>query len=181
MKFNKKDLLDKLENEINRQLDIVVQNIQNLDNEAVLKQNKEGKWSIAQNLKHLNFYFDFYNPAIQSGLNKATKTQSEETFKSNWLGNYFSDAMDYRKDKKMKAFKAFIPEKDLNAAEVIQDFINNQEEFLRLIREARNYNISGTKIPISLTKWIKIKIGDALRVVSYHNERHFASMGFTTE
>ena len=29
-----------------------------------------------------------------------------------------------------------------------------------------------TRIPISINKWIKIKLGDTFRFVIYHNERH---------
>jgi len=35
-------------------------------------------------------------------------------------------------------------------------------------------DIGKTKTAISISKWIKLKLGDTLRVVIYHNQRHMA-------
>jgi uncharacterized damage-inducible protein DinB len=165
-------LIDRLEAELNRQINVVVEQFQNLGEEALNKRGENGGWSIAQNLEHLNLYFNYYNPAIEKALTQAKKDNGAELFKSGWLGNYFTRSMDYRNNKKIKAFKDYIPEERLNAAEVVQTFIENEEKLLQLIRKAKSYNLTTISIPISLTKWITMRLGDVFQFVILHNERH---------
>lgn len=37
---------------------------------------------------------------------------------------------------------------------------------------ARNKDLGKIKTSISISKWIKLKLGDTFRVIIYHNERH---------
>ena len=43
---------------------------------------------------------------------------------------------------------------------------------LQLLSLAHDKNLNNIRIPISINKWIKIKLGDTFRFVIYHNERH---------
>lgn len=169
---NKIELIDRLEQEVDRQLEIVVNQFQSLSEAKLLQSSKTGCWSIAQNLKHLNMYFEYYIPQIERALAEATKSNSEIEFKSTWLGSYFTKSMDYRTSKKIKAFKDYIPDLDLNTAKVISEFIEHQETLLQQIRKSKDYNLSKIKIAISLTKLIKLRLGDVFQFVVMHNERH---------
>ncbi len=166
------DLLARLEMELDRQINIVVAQFQNLSEAELNKVGENGEWSIAQNLEHLNMYFDYYNLVIRQALANAKEDIGAEQFRSGWLGNYFSRSMDYRTGKKIKAFKDYIPEKRLNARMVIQTFIQHEEELLQLIRKAKSYNLTKIRIAISLTKWITMRLGDVFQFVILHNERH---------
>ena len=172
------ELLDRLENELDRQINVVVKQFQNLSDDQLNKPGPNRGWSIAQNLEHLNMYFAYYNPAISNALAKAKEDLSAEQFKSGWLGSYFSNSMDYRNKKKIKAFKDYIPEEKLNSAEVIQTFIQNEEELLQLLRKAKRYNLTKIRIAISLTKWITMRLGDVFQFVILHNERHLEQASF---
>ncbi|MDF1697184.1 MAG: DinB family protein [Saprospiraceae bacterium] len=165
-------LLDRLETELDRQINLVVDQFQNLDDSLLNKQSEGGGWSVAQNLEHLNFYFNYYNPAIKRALQKAIEDKNANTFHSGWLGSYFSKSMDYRTNKKVKAFSDYIPQEQLDSARVIQDFIQNEEDLLQLIRKAKNYNLTKIRLPISLSKWITMRLGDVFQFVLLHNERH---------
>lgn len=41
-----------------------------------------------------------------------------------------------------------------------------------LLDQAQKINLSSVKTAISLTSLVKIKLGDTLRFMIYHNERH---------
>ena len=162
-KVSRIELIGRLETEIDRQINVVVDQFQNLSDDQLNRGGISGGWSIAQNLEHLNLYFDYYIPAIKLALEKAQEDTDAEEFKSGWLGNYFSNAMDYRNNKKIKAFKDYIPSVKLDSNKVVLDFIQNEENFLELIRKANNYNLTKIRLPISLTKWITMRLGDVFQ------------------
>ena len=169
---SRKALLERLEAEIDRQITIVIEQFQNLNHQELNRQGEKGGWSIAQNLEHLNRYFDYYIPAIKAALSSSGKDIEASQFHSGWLGNYFTQSMDYRKGNKMKAFKDYVPQPELDASKVVQDFIQNEETFLQLIRQATDYNLTKIRLAISLTRWIKMRLGDVFQFVTLHNERH---------
>ena len=55
---------------------------------------------------------------------------------------------------------------------VLADFIGQQQQFLQLLERARKVNIGKVKTGTSLSRMIRLKLGDTLRFVAYHNERH---------
>ncbi len=169
---NRQDLLNRLEEELDRQINLVVEKFQNLSDQKLNKPGENGGWSIAQNLQHLNLYFDYYNPAITVALDNAKTDEKATVFKSGWLGSYFTNMMDYRTNKKVKAFKEYIPDQNLDATVVVQRFIQNEEELLQLLRKAKSYNLTKIRVAISLTQWITMRLGDVFQFVILHNERH---------
>ena len=50
--------------------------------------------------------------------------------------------------------------------------LNGQKDFLQLIRTASSYNLTKIRLPISLTKWVTMRLGDVFQFVTMHNERH---------
>ena len=62
---------------------------------------------------------------------------------------------------------------DLNET-VIERFLDQQLKTLELLDNARKVSLDKTKTAISISKLIKLKLGDTFRVIIYHNERHIA-------
>src|SRR5690606_40886810 len=95
------------------------------------------------------------------------------TFKSSWLGNYVAKSMlPKEKLNKMKTFKSMDPAgSDLNK-NVLNRFIAQQNTLLDLLEAARKVSLTKTKTGISITPWLKLRLGDTFRVVIYHNLRH---------
>jgi hypothetical protein len=54
----------------------------------------------------------------------------------------------------------------------LEKFINHQHKIIELLNHAKTVNLDKTKTSISFSKLIKIRLGDAFRVVIYHNQRH---------
>ena len=56
--------------------------------------------------------------------------------------------------------------------ETINRFIVQQQKTLDLIEIARSKDLTKIKTAISISKWIKLRLGDTFKVVIYHNQRH---------
>lgn len=164
-------LLAALEQRTESHLSEAINSFQNLNEKKLLQPAVNGGWSIAQCLEHLNRYGNYYLPVIQKGLEQ--EFPADDKFKSTWLGNYFIKMMDPDSGaKKIKTFKEYSPTPTLNAYAVVAEFIHQQETLLKYLRAARNKDLNKIKIAISLTKWIKLKLGDTFQFLIAHNERH---------
>lgn len=132
----------------------------------------EESWSILECFEHLNLYGDFYIPEIKTQI-ESSKTDPKEKFKSGILGNYFAKSMLPKEQlNKMKTFKDKNPLGSELGHSTIERFISQQEQMLTLLDQSRAIDLTKTKTGISISKWIKLKLGDTFRVVIYHNERH---------
>ena len=74
--------------------------------------------------------------------------------------------------RKIKTFKDKNPANSKLDITSIDNFIIGQKNMLKLIEKARKINLQKTKTNISISKIIKLRLGDTLRFVIYHYERH---------
>jgi hypothetical protein len=129
-------------------------------------------WSILECIEHLNLYGDFYIPEIKKRIDNS-KSMAPKVFKSGLLGNYFAKLMlPKEKLNKMKTFADKNPFGSELAKTTIDRFIKQQEQLLDLLDKSKKIDLNKTKTGVSISKWIKLKLGDTFRVVIYHNERH---------
>lgn len=129
-------------------------------------------WSALECIEHLNRYGDFYLPELKQRI-KENRTPASPRFKSGVLGNYFAKSLEPKeKLNKMKTFKSMDPSNSKLDKRTVQLFIDQQKQMLSILKQAEKINLSKTKTAISISKWIKLKLGDTLRVVIYHNQRH---------
>ncbi len=144
---------------------------QKSDNDLNWKKDSES-WSVLECLEHLNLYGNYYIPEFEKTIKNA-KTQSEIQFESSVLGNYFAESLlPKEKLNRMKTFKNKNPlNSDLNK-KGIDRFITQQIQIIDLLNKSRKVSLNKERIKISITKWIKLKLGDTFRVVINHNVRH---------
>jgi len=101
------------------------------------------------------------------------RTVPAKIFKSGVIGNYFVNLIKPKeKLNKMKTLKVNNPVGSVLDKNVIDRFINQQIECLELIEKSKNINLTKTKTAISISKLIKLRLGDTFRFVTAHNERH---------
>lgn len=145
---------------------------QNLSIDSLTSRPDPDKWNVLECLEHLNLYGDFYLPAIERSIATAP-TPSTSIFKSGILGNYFAKSMLPReKTNKMATFKDKNPIGSALGKEVIVRFLDQQHKLLRMLDQCRTINIIKAKTGTSIASWIKLRLGDTLRVVIYHHDRH---------
>jgi hypothetical protein len=172
--MNKNELIDQLLriNEENIQ-DAV--SLRNLKSEILHLRPGEGKWNVLECVEHLLQYGDYYIPEIKAKLQSASPSSTNE-YKSSWLGNYFADVVsplgDNKRAKKMKTLRKTNPINFSPRPQAMDLFIQQQEALKNQLVQSRNYDIEKIKTGISITPWLKLRLGDTFRVVIMHNKRH---------
>lgn len=135
--------------------------------------NKE-QWSILECLEHLNLYGDFYLIEIENQIIKNRNKPGSTTFRSGFLGNYFANLMEVKEGRitKMKTPGDKNPvNRDLSIT-TISRFLKQQEHLVLLLNQSRSIDLTKTRSAISLSRLIKLRLGDTLRFFTYHIERH---------
>lgn len=171
MVFKSIELIEELKEYVKNHISFV-KSLQDISEEKLQIKLNEASWSVVECIEHLNLYSVFYNPEIKSKIKK-TNTKGQKVFKSGYLGNKFSlDMLPKEGMKTMSAFKSKNPiHSKLNSVDVLGRFISYQEELLELLDLALNVDLNKVKTSITLPL-LKFKLGDTLRFVIYHNERH---------
>ena len=139
-----------------------------------LRYKKDNQWSILECLEHLNLYGDFYLVEIENRIIKNKNYPGSKVFHSGLLGNYFANLMEVKEGKvtKMRSPKDKNPA-NMNLTETtITRFLQQQEQLVKLLQSCRAMDLTRTKSAISLTRLIKLRLGDTLRFFIYHIERH---------
>lgn len=171
-------LLNNLQQQTEDMLDKAIREWQMVSPAKFTQQPAPGAWSAAQCLAHLNSYGDYYLPAIEQAIRQAGEKQqaSSKQFKPGWLGNYFTNLMEPGESgipsKKMKAPKNHTPDNIENSDAIIASFIEQLERLMGLMEEAKKTDLNKTTVPISIAKFIKLKLGDVFMFLNAHNKRH---------
>jgi uncharacterized damage-inducible protein DinB len=172
--YNSLELLSGLQKDIDS-LQQRINTIQQYDNSILNRQPAPGKWSVAQIIEHLNSYNRYYLPEIERSLN-TKDIPFNKTFKPGLIGNYFTNMMAPKSEQvtnKMKAPKDHTPAPALDSRKVIAEFIAGQLRLAELLKQAEKTDIGRLKVPISISRFIKLKLGDTLRFLITHQQRHF--------
>lgn len=137
------------------------------------KQN-EDTWSILECIEHLNLYGDFYLPEIEARILSQKLNSNKEIFKSGLIGNYFANLMLVKdgKLKKMKSPKDKNPANSVLTLSTFERFLKQMDKLTSLLQQSANVNLTTTKTSISISKQIKLRLGDTFRVLIYHIDRH---------
>ena len=132
------------------------------------------QWSILECLEHLNLYGDFYLVEIEKQIIANRNRPSSTIFQSGFVGNYFANLMEVKEGKitKMKSPKNKNPANMDLTITTISRFLKQQEQLIVLLNSCRSIDLTRAKSAITLTRLIKLRLGDTLRFFTYHIERH---------
>jgi hypothetical protein len=178
MKTRSIEIIDQLQADI-RKLILTAEYLKTDDEASLIRQPGPGKWSVAQALEHLNSYGRYYLPAIEKSMKDSPKPATE-WFKAGWIGDYFTRLMrpgtDGKIGNKMNAPKNHRPSAILDIKAVVKTFMEQQYELLNLLEQAKSTNIGKIRTPISISRFIKLKLGDTFRFLVAHEQRHFVQI-----
>ena len=98
-------------------------------------------------------------------------------FHSGFFANFSTNSMKPNEDGvirfKMKTMKRMEPSKsNIDPRKLFSEFESYQKNMLILIEKSKYYNINKIKITSSIGGIIRFKLGNALRFVIAHNQRH---------
>lgn len=171
MKTNSKNLLADLLAITNSNCQ-AAENFGSLPDDVLNRKPAPEAWSILECLEHLNLYSAFYLPVIEKHLRTNPGNQKAD-FKSGMWGNYLVKMVIPKQGgKKMKTFADMNPSGSRLNRDAIRVFIESQQDFANYIEMANGADLNKAGIPVTFTKFIKLKLGDALRFMAYHNQRH---------
>ena len=175
------DLLEGLRTDT-RQIILQTNHLLREDPETLLQQPAEGKWSVAQVIEHLNSYGRYYLPLVEVSVS-ARKFPPNEFYRPGWLGDYFTNAMKPKINgqitNKMQAPKSHRPSRDIGNDIVLKEFLEQERLLLGLLDKAEGVNLEKSRIPISISRFIKLQLGDTFRFLVAHHQRHFVQVNNT--
>lgn len=150
------------------------------------KRPSSERWSVLDNLEHLNLYNDFYIPTfvkiIDNGKSKGLQPRS--MYRAGWLGAYLTNSMKPKNGKifnKMNTFKDKNPVLTTIPDDVVSRFFEQHRQLLQILKQAGTTDIQGLRMPTTLGSFPKIRLGDGLAFVIGHEERHVLQMQDTLQ
>ncbi len=159
-------------------IDVINKSVKKMSEKQLNWIPNPGVWSVAQVLAHLNEYGRYYHPTFKKKIENTRFTSTKEGFVSSPLGRSAWKSMKLGNAKnvkrKFRAQKGYNPAIDtgLMKGNEFETFIDQQHNLLDIIKLAENVNLRRVKIPISISKIVRLRLGDALLFVTYHNQRH---------
>jgi hypothetical protein len=135
------------------------------------------RWSILECLQHLNLAERFYIRNIQHKIDALGVVQTnpiDQTIESDWLGKVMLYAIDPAMNIKLPAPGMIRPRRadELNPTEVLNQFIELQSTLRDLLDKAVYLDWNQEKVMTMYGNWLKVRLGDALRMLVAHTERH---------
>ena len=141
-------------------------------------QKSTDSWSVKQTFIHLNEYARFYHTEFVKRIEQTRFKEPIPQFVSSPLGKSAWKSMKLGNANNVKrrfhSPKQYNPlvNNQLNEDDTVVNFLKNQLELVHILDSAKQVNLRKVKIPISISKIIRLRLGDALQFVIYHNERH---------
>lgn len=132
----------------------------------------DGGWTALEVLEHVNRYMAIYLPRFERAFNRAPITDYAG-FTPGWMGDKLAKSMlpqDGEVTNKMRTFRSKNPQGAPLDRSVIDVFRADLDRLCRLLAFVSKRELEGkvkTTLPL-----ISIKLGDALRFLVYHTERH---------
>ena len=131
-----------------------------------------GKWSAVECIAHLNRYFEFYGPLLEAALSGAEPQEGPVYFQSGIMGQFFVGIVTPRNGTmKLKAMARMDPATNEGPDEV-KIFQEHLEWFLPILMQCRELDLSRPRVRTAMSPLIRISLGDTLRFIVAHNQRH---------
>ncbi|MEM7104914.1 MAG: DinB family protein [Bacteroidota bacterium] len=157
---------------LSQQVLATTKTFKHLPYEALNFKPDHNTWSILECIEHLNRYGRFYLPEIEDQLLKSTPISKDRIFRSGFLGTYFVKLVRADNPKKMKAPREMDTTGSTLKSNVIDQFVKQLETLIILMDQSKTANLNTIKTAISLTRFVRLRLGDTLRFLVHHNERH---------
>lgn len=166
----------------NRVKNYIKSDIAELSDKKLNWKPNEKKWSALEVVSHLNRVYEKYLDNFELAIGGAPDliNADAQEYQSTLLGRLSIYSMKPKGKKrrfKMKTFDFFNPVSEPEKRnETIDLFIANKERFNDLIKQARNKNLRGIKMPTALGEKMKFYVPECFRFILAHEERHIVQI-----
>ncbi len=174
------EFLDLRKNETVTIIETVKEVFKVLDEKAFHTKPSADSWSISECFIHLNLTLKYYIPQMVKIVHQKDKYPKQtDSFKYSILGKLAVKSMTPKPDQtipyKMKTFVKLKPDlSEGNQHEILQEFLELQENTLDVIDHLKSMSLKKPKIVPFTGPLVKMSIGDALHFMVAHNQRHLA-------
>lgn len=176
--FLSDDLLLNLKNITESNILLVSKKCTHLGENQIKWKPSRDSWSIQEVLSHLNNYSLYYHKLFIEKIQNSKYANIKENFVPSPLGRSAWKSMKLGRLNNIK--RKFRAPKNMNPSlspELIDNdpstnFLKYQEQLITILEDAEKVSLRKVKIPISISKIVRLRLGDALMFVIYHNERH---------
>jgi hypothetical protein len=139
--------------------------------------NEKYAWSAAECFDHLIVTNNQYIPLIEAALEKSSKGNPEEEFKTTFTGRFLLYSVNPDNMKKTKSPRIYRPELKLYTKEVIKFFIDQHNHITALICKSQDKNLSSIKVSSPVTPLLRFNLGEAFQIIIQHDWRHIGQAG----
>ena len=130
-----------------------------------------GKWSIAQNLAHLNFGYPGLDTIASSiAAARAKGILGNGPFRYGWLSTWIMNSQEPPPKRKFKTAKVNTPSPDVDADKALADYFRYTARLAELIQKADGLDLARAKTPFGPLKWFPL--GALLTHMTTHDRRH---------
>lgn len=170
-------LLDDLSGRARETRDAVQTFRDTLSPERLLERPGPDRWSVAECIEHLNVVNEHYVDAAEASVQAATPPLSRpDAYRPGWiLGNRLVDHVHPRHIERKMSAPSFLQPADaaeLDAYAVLDAYLNRADRLLHLLDVSYDHDIGSVRVPSSFTRFIQFKLGDILRMLVFHDQRH---------
>ncbi|WP_281613922.1 DinB family protein [Flammeovirga sp. SubArs3] len=173
MKVNQEQFLQQLIENVEDNLTSVNEYMELSDEELNTKYD-EKSWSILECMEHLNRYGDYYIPYLKKAMNTSPQ-KTKDIYKGGWLGNYFANMMQPKGGSISNKMSAPSDKNPIGTTldRVVLSVRKEQcTQLLEILGHSFDKNINKPRIPISISRVIRLKYGDTLHFLIAHDNRH---------
>ncbi|MDX1530678.1 MAG: DinB family protein [Rhodothermales bacterium] len=141
-----------------------------------------GAWSVADCFEHLRKVGKAYYPRISEALTR-TRPAEDAAFRPSLVARSFFYFSGPEVRFKLRAPKAIRPKAEVDhaGATALDRFLQQQDELLRLIREADGTDLNTGTFASPLAGIVKFTVGEGLTAMVVHQQRHLGQAQRLTE
>lgn len=131
------------------------------------------RWSVAEVFDHLHVTGEQYaqrmNDALESTIAQGWKAE-DQPYRPTLMGRFFVRALGGKM--KVKAPKGFQPAQAEGDLHTLEEYVSQQRELQAFMERADGYSISRARFASPVTRLMRFNIGDGIRMMVIHQQRH---------
>ncbi len=176
MKYESEKIISELIQQIEYQLDYLENKVLPLETLDLEWRPSEYRWNIYEVVEHLIRFGEFYIPKMKHILAYPKAINKKDVYKSGIFSEVVLkrikplDGVIVNKAKSSPKNNPFL--RQLNRS-VILEYIEQQKQLMKLLKSSTSIDLSKNHIPTIITSYLRLNFGDSLRLLIYHEERHF--------
>ena len=130
-----------------------------------------GGWSAGECIDHLLKINEKYFPIFED-ISRKYSTAGRKEYKTSFLGKFIIKSVNPDTPRKTKTLPGFYPSNSEFQTSIVDEFLEQHRKIRTYIERFREHDIKKIKVTSPLSSLVKYNLGDACRIIIYHDLRH---------